>query len=827
MRTMVDDLRHAFRSLRRSGRTTALAIVLFAVTIGATTAIYAVVEAVMLRPGLMRAPDRAVVVWQRDDARGTPVVEASYEEVMLWGRGTRSLDAIGAFSSVTWPMALLQGESRSRVSYVAASASFFEVAGVSPQHGRVLSPADDSAGEPRVAVISDAIWRQRFGADPRVVGTVMRVRESLEAPVRSLEIVGVMPPGFDFPRGAQMWLPAAPSIRAFARQAGQQSIGFLADLRVFYGLGRLRDGVSATQAEQEVGAIARRRGTANVAGTVTAAVVTPVDAYVQGAARPVLWTMLGGALLMVLLACSSVAGLQLFRAALADRALAVHLALGAERRRLIARAIAEGWLLAFAGVAGALLVAHLAAGWLTATAPLDVPGLASARVSSGPVLLFMAALAALVGTLAGAWPAFFVGRIDAGQTLTAGARAVMHPRERRVQRLVVGWQVAVAVVLLTGAALFVRSVRALDRTDVGFRADGLASLEIQSSFVDRERADVFYDALLSRTRDVPGVAAAGALYLRPLSGPIGNDSIPVLEGQEGLGENAPWRRNPRANLESIVPGSFQALGVPLVSGRDFTPADVAGARDAVIVSASAAARYWPGRSAIGQRLVVAGQRNPPAPDELRWQTVVGVVGDVRFRGLLDPRLDIYLPAAQSTMRVKDVLVRTEGDPEPVIARVRAIARELDPGVFVGEVVLMSDALARESAPWRFAMGVLTFFGGLAVVLSAVGLVGVVWLVLAMRQRELGVRAALGATPAQLRLHVLGDALWTGMAATVVGLLGALVLGRSVAGFLVATTASDPVSLMAAVLITLGGGAVGCLLAAQGAARISPSDAMRD
>jgi predicted permease len=428
--------------------------------------------------------------------------------------------------------------------------------------------------------------------------------------------------------------------------------------------------------------------------------------------------------------------------------------------------------------------------------------------------------------LAGVWPALFVTRIDPGRTLTAGARAVMQPRERLWQRLVVGWQVAVAVVLLAGAALFVRSVQAIDRIDAGFRPDGLMSLEIQSSFRDIERSDVFYDTLLSRTRELPGVASAGAIYLRPLSGPIGNDTVPVLAGQGGLDENAAWRRNPRANLEAVMPGTFDALNVPLLRGRDFTTGDAAEAPEAVIVSASAAARYWPGRDPLGQRLVVATQRNPPRVDQLRWQTVVGVVGDVRYRGLLDPRLDIYLPAAQSTMRVKDVLVRTTGDSDAVLTSVRAIAKELDPGVFIGEVMLMSDAMARESAPWRFAMRVLTFFGALAAALATVGLVGIVWLVVAMRRQELGVRAALGATPAQLRRHVLVDALWTGAAATTVGLLTAFMLARAVAGFLVETPAGDPVSLLAAAAITFGAGSLASVLAARGVTRVEPAEVMR-
>jgi hypothetical protein len=324
-----------------------------------------------------------------------------------------------------------------------------------------------------------------------------------------------------------------------------------------------------------------------------------------------------------------------------------------------------------------------------------------------------------------------------------------------------------------------------------------------------------------------GVANAGAVYLRPLSGPIGNDTIPVLFGQEGWGENAPWRRNPRANTESVTPGYFRTLGIPLLRGRDVAPTDVAAAPNVVIVSASAAARYWPGQDPIGQRIVVATLRAPGGREELRWQTVVGVVGDVRYRGLLDPRLDIYLPAAQSTMRVKHLLIRTTGPAEPVIARVRAIARELDPGVHLGEVVLMSDVLARESAPWRFAMRVLVFFGGLAAALATIGLIGIVWLVVVMRRRELGIRAALGASPNQLRAHVLRDALWTTSAATIVGVLGALAVGRVLEGFLVGTSAHDPLSLAGAAAVTVCAGGIGCLLAAQGAARTGPSEALRD
>lgn len=826
MPALAYELRHAVRSLVRSRRISLVAVVLFAVTIGVTTAIYAVVEAVMLRPISMRAPDRTVVLWQRDDARGTPVVEAAYGEAEAWRRDARSLDALGVFGSVNWSLSLLDGEARTRLAYAAVSASFFDAAGVAPALGRVLDSRDDLGNEPRTAVLSHQLWRQRFGADPTIIGTRVRVQRDVESPVRSIEVVGVMPPAFDFPRGAQLWIPAAPSLRSLAQRAGRDGADYVDNFRVFYALGRFRPDATVPRVAEELSTIARARQP-GWAGGVSRVVATPVDAYLQGPARPVLWTMLGGALLMVLLACSSVAGLQVFRAALGDHALAVRMALGAERRSLIARVVLEGVLLAVAGFAGATAVAWLVTSWLMSSAPLDVPRLGAARLTTPSVALVLAGLTGIVGVVASLWPAIFVARLDAGRTLTGGTRAVMHPRERRLQHVVVGWQVAVAVMLLAGAALFVRSVRTLDRTDVGFRAEGLVSIDVEPSSPELERWDAFYGALLSRTEELAGVADAGAVFLRPLSGPIGNDTIPVLAGQEGLGENAPWRRNPRANIESVTPGYFRTLGIPTLSGRDFAATDVAAAPNVVIVSASAAARYWPGRNPLGERLVVASQRAPGSGTELRWQTVVGVVGDVRYRGLLDPRLDVYLPAAQSTMRVKQLLIRTTGPADAIVARVRAIARELDSSVHVGEVVLMSEALARESAPWRFAMRVLGFFGGLAAVLATVGLVAIVWLVVTMRRRELGVRAALGATPGQLRTHVVTGALWTTGAATLVGILGALAVGRILAGAVVGASPYDPLSLAGAAGVTVCAGVLACLAAARGAARANPADALRD
>ena len=551
---------------------------------------------------------------------------------------------------------------------------------------------------------------------------------------------------------------------------------------MFYALGLLRDGISVTEAEQALGHIMRRQEIPT--GMPSGVTVTPVRDYLVGPTQPALWTLLAGGMLMVLLACSSVAGLHLFRAAQHDRALAIQLALGAGRRRLVRRALLESAILASAGAVTAFGMAWMLARLLIVLAPPDVPRLAATTVLAPPVIALAAILAAATAVMSGLWPAVFVSRVDPARILTSGARTAMLPRERLLQRLVVGWQIALAIVLLTGAALFIRSVQSLERTPLGFDPGNLVAVELQPSSGEFARWDEFFEALLTRAAGVPAVTEAAAVARRPLSGPIGSDTIPVLKGQEGLGPDAPWRENPRANLQTVTPGYFRTVGARLRAGRDFTDADVTTAPNVVIVGASTAARFWPERDPIGELILVPTQRSPGSLESPRWQTVVGVVDDVRYRGITDPRFDIYMPAAQSTIRVRDVLVRTSGSPSLAVSELQRIARELDPDVLAGEVAAMADVVARETAPWRFAMRVLTAFGMLAAVLAAVGLVGLVSLVVTLRRRELGIHAALGATPGQLRAHVLSEAMRIAAVAASLGVLAALAAGRLVRGLLV-------------------------------------------
>jgi predicted permease len=440
------------------------------------------------------------------------------------------------------------------------------------------------------------------------------------------------------------------------------------------------------------------------------------------------------------------------------------------------------------------------------------------------VFVIAAALVCLAAVLCGLWPAIFAGRLDAGSVLAHGARAAAHPRERRVQQMLVAAQVAVAVVLLAGAGLFVRSVRQLDRTALGFDPENLLAMEVEPDTDVDARWDAFYDGLLSRVAALPSVRSADAVYLRPLSGPIGMDTIPVR--REQAGDERSSRQNPRANLESVTDGYFRTMRTRLLKGRSFDRGDTALASNVVIVSQSAAARLWPGQDPIGRQIVVATQRAPGTREQPRWQTVVGVVEDIRYRGLTDPRLDVYLPALQSTMRVKHLLVRATGDPLPLAAGVRAIARELDPDAHVSGVTTMRDVVAKESAPWRFAMRVLGAFGALAATLATVGLVASLSLAVSLRRRELGIRSALGASPRRLRGDVLGEGIRLALCGGGFGLLGALAFGRAVAGMLVGVPPYDPYAIAGAALVAIAAAGVGCFFPANRASATDPAAALR-
>jgi predicted permease len=434
-------------------------------------------------------------------------------------------------------------------------------------------------------------------------------------------------------------------------------------------------------------------------------------------------------------------------------------------------------------------------------------------------------VAFLTVLVCGLWPAIIVGRLDALSVLAHGPATTGMPRGRFVQRLVVTSQVALALTLLVGTALFVRTIHGLDRTVLGFDPDHLLAVGVTPDGDDLDRWNRIYAALEARVAALPGVASVGAVYLRPLRGPIGLDNQPLFPGQVPE-KPATWGLNPHHNLQTVTPGYFNAMGIRVVAGRGFLPTDTHTSPGVVVVSQQTARRFWPGLDPIGQRLFDMSYRRPESAQGLVWQTVVGVVDDVRYRGLNDVRLDTYVPAAQSNQRVAYLMVRAHGKAAGLIAPVRAAAMAVDPRASVADAGVMADIVAAESAPWRFVVRVFLAFATLAALLSAIGLGTVIALAVSTRRRELAIRAALGADRRRLRAVVMKEGtLLVGLGVTA-GLAGALVLGRVVAAVLVGVQPHDPIALLSAATLALSVGLIACWWPSRRAAAADPAEALR-
>ncbi len=817
-----DVLRDAWRSLVHDRRFCGTAIGLLSIAIGAVTAVYAVAAAVVMRPFSFVRQDRLVVIWQTDTRRGLPVVETAYGEMTDWRSRSTSFARMAVVGSVNWTLTLT-GTAPEQIPMAAVSSSFFEVVGTAPLLGHPFGASDEDGMVPRRMIISYGLWTRRFGRDPTVIGRGVNVKFDEDSPPVPVEITGVMPREFDYPRQADAWLPAAALIRHAASAFGGAE-NAMRSLRVFFVLGRLRDGVSRASATQELTQIMRsvNRGGGEPAEAV---MLTPIARYLLGPAEPVLWTLLAGAVLMLVIACANVAGLQVSRAARRERALSIRVALGASDRDLVASSVAETVLLTGAAFVGAIAVALVALRGLLSMAPAGVPRLDAVRLFSVPVLAWCLTVTLATLVLCGVWPALRARRVDAVRVLAHGAFTIDR-RSRHVQRAIVIGQISIAVMLLSGVGLFVRTVRGLDRAVLGFDPHQLVVVNVTPSTDNLSRWNTFYDTLLARLQALPDIQGAGAMSLRPLSGAIGWDTQPLYPGQNPRDPRA-VASNPYLNLEIVTPGYFETMGIRLIEGRVFSADDRPTAPGVVIVSDRAARRMWPGRNAIGQRVFDGTSTDVAAGQPIPWQTVIGVVDTVRYRGLDDVRFDMYRPAAQAVIRVQQVVVRTRLEPNAAVAAVRSVAQSIDSGARVSDMVRMDDVVAAESAPWRFLMRVFLAFAVLAGSLAVVGLGAVVALTASARRRELAIRAALGADRTRLRVVMLRDALPMLTLGLGLGLFASGALGRAVQHVLVGVRPTDPVALGAALVAAAAAGVLAIWLPVARAARVDPLESLRE
>jgi putative ABC transport system permease protein len=795
---VIQDLRHAGRMLRRNPGFTIVAILALAVGIGANTAVFTVVNGVLLRP--LPFPESGRLFLISNLPRRSPfplspgLIERDYLE---FRRNNRSFEGIATFSSLG---AVLTGAGDPvRVPTAAVTPDFFAVLRMSAGLGRTFGSGDDRE---HIAILSDNLWRNRFGADPRVIGRTI----TLDGVART--VVGVMPPGFSFPPDAQLWTPL--EIRVDPHNATLRPV-----------LGRLKPGVSRQQAQSELEALVtalppehgEKRGD-------SVARIVPLKELVVGDVRGSLLIFSGAVAFVLLIACANVANLLLMRVASRRQEVSVRAALGAGRWRLIRQLLTESTLLSLAGAAAGLVVALWTVPVLLALAPPGkLPRANDVRID-GWVLGATLLVSVLTGIVSGLAPAFRISRRDA--RLSNVAARVETGRRERLRAAFVITEVALAVVLLSGAGLMLRSFLWLRTVNPGFRPENVLTMTIElppAVYKTAAQMRAFHDSILAKLSAIPGVAAAGAVNWRPLGGML-------IKGDFQVDGGRTLPRNYMVDKPAISPGYFRAMGIRMLRGRDFDPRDNESGPGVAIVSESVARRLWPGEEPIGKRISMEDHAKPKD-----WLTVVGVVDDIRQQTLRQPPDSaIYRPYLQVSqpffLSHMTFVVRTGPNPQSAASAMLAAVRETDKDQPAETIATMQDLIAATTAEPLFETRLLAAFSTIALLLAAIGIYGVLAYSVTERTREIGIRMALGAVKSDVVGMVLRHTLALAGVGIVFGLAGAFAVSRVLAKFLFNVSPTDAVTLLSVTLLLAGVALMTAWIPARRAAGVDPAVALR-
>jgi putative ABC transport system permease protein len=810
MNTFLIDLKHGLRLLLKNRAMTVVVVSTLALGISANTAIFSVAFASILRPLPFYSQERLFVAWKSDTTANNPFVELSVPEFNDWSREATLVDNIAAMPTTVYGYGLVltgQGEPV-QLESARVSADFFATLGVTPILGRGFAPDDDRVGATPVVVISNNLWRERFSSDPAVLGRVISLGE------RSFTIVGVMSREFVFPVGASLWTPLSASMGQ--RVSDNRGAVFL------QAIGRLKPGVSLEQARTEfntiIARIADEHPETESAGHRV--VITPLDEYVFGSARPALILLLIATSLLLTIACVNIANLFLARAVSRRKELAIRVALGASRSRIIRQFLTESLVINIPGAAIGVLLAFWFVDLLRWAAPADIPRLADVRIN-GTVLLFSCFVMLITTLIVGLLPGIASSRISLSRGLNeAGSRVLGERSGGRLRSSLVVLEIALSVLLLAGAGLTVRTFQNLSRVHLGFDPRNVLTFQLSlqgEKYRDRAARRDFFGRFLNRLEEQPGVLAAGAVLIRPLEGTIGWDVPFLVEGQS-ISEA---RKNTVPNFESISPHYFSALGIAIKSGRDFTEQDNENSPPVAVMSASMAESFFPGEDAIGKRIKF-GFSDP----ESRWTTIVGVVSDVRYREIKDSRWDVYVPYRQSGAPIRYVALRTSSKPSEFAGSVRQVLASLDSTQAITGTMTMEELVDRNLAPPRFNSVLLVWLAGLGGLLAGIGIYGTVSYSVTQRTQEIGIRMALGAQAPDVVRLVVRQAMVIVAFGLTIGVVGALAVTRLMRGLLFDVSATDPLTF-AIIVILLGLAALlACSLPARRASRVDPMIALR-
>lgn len=807
------DVKGAIRGLVKSQAFAVAALLTLALGIGATSAIFSVVKAVLLAPLPYSEPDRRVLIWSRWTSFDKTWL--SDQEIADYRNMARTLTAVAGWASGQQNLTGDGDPLRVGVGFVTANT--FDVLGASPVLGRTPSADEDRPNGAPVAVLGYRLWQSRYGGDPGIVGRKVLLND---VPV---EVVGVMPAGFRLPTDftvdaaepTELWRPL--QLDPQRLQRGSHS---------YYAAATLAPGQSALSATAELQAIAAaltERGEYPVAMRFSAFAI-PIDDEIRGEVRPAMWLLLGAVGCLLLIACANVANLLLVRGDARLREMAVRTAIGAAPRRLMRQLFTESLVLSVGGAAIGLVIAAVSLRVLVAMDPTSLPPLAPVRLDL-TIVAFTLTLAVVTTLVFGLAPARRALRVNLVESLREGGQqATIGGARQRLRRLLVATEVALAVVLVIGAGLLIRSLGALGRVDLGFEPDRVLTMRLAvpaSRYDTPEKVVGFYRALLDRVRDLPGVEHAGVVRVLPLATTIGDSGVDVEGFEEAPGRNA------KGDWQIVSDGAFEAMGMRLVRGRWFAPGDTTEAQLVAVVNETMARTYWPDGEAVGGRLRVGNQERP-------WAVVVGIVADERHNGLTGVvKEKFYIPHAQwhvTTRRdpIRNVFltVRTAGDPMAAAGPARAAIRALDPTLPVANVRPMSEVVNTAIATPRLTGFLLGTFAAIALALSAIGIYGVLAYMVSQRTHEIGIRLAIGADRAQVRRMILGQGLTLAALGIGAGLIAAFGLTRLMQGLLYQVQAADPLTFVtvpvAIVVVTLAAS----YLPARRATRVSPVVALR-
>jgi predicted permease len=816
------DVRYAVRALGHNRGFTIAALLTLALGIGMTTAIFSVVQAVLLRPVPFADPERLVLMWETDRSSGTTREPASIPDFVDYRARSRQVSAVGAFASFDANLTPDRGEPR-RIAALVASTDLVDLLGVRTIAGRTFSPDEDQPGRAPVVMISDRLWEQLFARDATAIGASIRLDDT------TAQIVGVVSPTADF--GILQVLSAAAYSRGFADRDPRARVDVWLPLQPdpaksargsnhnFIMVGRLADGATVASAHDEMTRIAadleRAYPDANAA---RGAHVERLDDVIFGRARPALTVLMLAVFLVLLISCVNVANLLIARGSSRVREIAVRAALGAGRGRLARQFMVENMVLAGGGAVIGVPLAYVVLRALVVVGPVNIPRLASVSLDTGALLAALG-VAALTGLVLALIPAAQIRRADVQAALKAdGERAATGGRGgRRTRAALVVAEVSLAVILATGAALLIRSFSNLTRTDPGFETSGVLKAEFQVSPArypgDPQLAahNRLVTGLLERIGRLPQVESVGLAANHPLDTGFTNSF--TIVGREAEAED--W---PEISTRMVTSGYFRTMHTALLRGRFLSDADTPASAPVAVVNQATVDRFFPGQDPLGQRIQFWGTE----------RRIVGVVGNERFQGIAQgPPIAVYAPLAQVRLTTFALVVRTSGDPLALAPSIRTAFREFDPEVVVFGLEPLDETMGNSLGEQRFMMLLLGLFGALAIGLAGIGVHGVLAFLVAQRRREIGVRMALGATTGRVVSLVVGQGARLVLIGLAIGLVSALVLARFLSGQLYGVTPTDGVSLTAALVVVGATAALSIWLPARRAVRVSPLTALHE